>query len=514
MSAVWYRFRAELRGRWSATAGLIVLVGLVGGIALAAAGARRTATAYPRFLEESGAADVLVKPDLGVFTELDFDAVAALPEVADMATIAGLIVVPPGADGEPSFDDAPQALAPIDERGFATLERPIVVEGRLPDPNRADEALVNPALADQQSLSPGATLTLYTASIDELYAAEEAGTLPSFEETEVTVTGVAVDGDEIVTDEVYADDGRLVLTPAFYRDHVDSVGFWGLYVELAGDEADLASFRAGVERLAGDEAIEFKTSASTTATVQRAIRPQAVALVLFAAVAGLAGLLVSSQTLARQLGADAGDAPALNAVGMSRRQRLAVHLLRAAVVAAGGALVATLVAFGLSPLFPIGAARLAEPHPGPALDLLVVGEGAPAMAALLCAGVALPAWWLAGIRHPGTGAHAARDRPSRVGAAMVRAGMSPSAVTGVRMALEPGRGGSAVPTRSTLVGAALAVAYVLAALTFAASLDRLLDTPRLYGWDWDAMVLGGDGDDADIAAAVAARGTELGTTPR
>ncbi|MGI8759646.1 MAG: hypothetical protein ACR2K0_10115 [Acidimicrobiales bacterium] len=123
MSAVWTRVRAELRGRWRVTAGLIVLVGLVSGIALAtAAGARRTATAYPRFLAESGAADVLVNPDLGVFTELDFDAVAALPEVAAMTTVAGLIVVPGGADGEPSFDNPTFSLAPIDERGFASLE--------------------------------------------------------------------------------------------------------------------------------------------------------------------------------------------------------------------------------------------------------------------------------------------------------------------------------------------------------------------------------------------------------
>ncbi|MDQ3354265.1 MAG: hypothetical protein M3507_07285 [Actinomycetota bacterium] len=159
MSAVRARLRAELRGRWRATAGRIVLVGLVSGIALAA-GARRTATAYPRFLAESGAADVLVNPALGVFTELDFDAVAALPEVATLAAVAGVFVVPAGADGEPSFDDAPLAVAPIDERGFTSLERPNVVEGRLPDANRADEAYVNPALADQQGLSPGATLTL------------------------------------------------------------------------------------------------------------------------------------------------------------------------------------------------------------------------------------------------------------------------------------------------------------------------------------------------------------------
>ena len=41
----------ELRGRWLSWAALVLLVGLAGGVVLtAAAGARRTDSAYPRFL--------------------------------------------------------------------------------------------------------------------------------------------------------------------------------------------------------------------------------------------------------------------------------------------------------------------------------------------------------------------------------------------------------------------------------------------------------------------------------
>jgi hypothetical protein len=58
----------------------------------------------------------------------------------------------------------------------------------------------------------------------------------------------------------------------------------------------------------------------------------------------------------------------------------------------------------------------------------------------------------------------------------------------VRLALEGGRGRSSVPARTTLVGTAGGLAALVAALTFAASLGHLLDTPRLYGWDWDAHV--------------------------
>ena len=56
------------------------------------------------------------------------------------------------------------------------------------------------------------------------------------------------------------------------------------------------------------------------------------------------------------------------------------------------------------------------------------------------------------------------------------------------MALEPGRGRTAVPVRTTIVTAALAIATVTAALVFAASLDHLVTTPRLYGWNWDVRM--------------------------
>ena len=57
-------------------------------------------------------------------------------------------------------------------------------------------------------------------------------------------------------------------------------------------------------------------------------------------------------------------------------------------------------------------------------------------------------------------------------------------MVGVRFALEPGRGRTAVPVRSALVGTALAVAMVVATLTFASSLHTLVSHPALYGWNW------------------------------
>ena len=63
-------------------------------------------------------------------------------------------------------------------------------------------------------------------------------------------------------------------------------------------------------------------------------------------------------------------------------------------------------------------------------------------------------------------------------------------VIGTRQALDGGRGRTAVPVRTTVMAAALAVATLTTALTFGSSLDHLLGTPRLYGWSWDAQVGG------------------------
>ena len=59
MATVWLRLRADVRLRWRALAALALLLGIIGGVVLtAAAGARRTDTAYPRLLSWANAAQV------------------------------------------------------------------------------------------------------------------------------------------------------------------------------------------------------------------------------------------------------------------------------------------------------------------------------------------------------------------------------------------------------------------------------------------------------------------------
>ena len=63
MRAVLRLVAHEFRGRWRGWTVLVLLLGLAGGAVLAAAaGARRTGRAYPRFLVASRASDVLIGP--------------------------------------------------------------------------------------------------------------------------------------------------------------------------------------------------------------------------------------------------------------------------------------------------------------------------------------------------------------------------------------------------------------------------------------------------------------------
>lgn len=90
MSAIWLFLRAESRRRWRAWLSLALIVGVfTGGVVTAAAGARRTGSAYARFLDWGRAADALVgaEPYDPSFARLSPTAVMRVPQVANAAVI-------------------------------------------------------------------------------------------------------------------------------------------------------------------------------------------------------------------------------------------------------------------------------------------------------------------------------------------------------------------------------------------------------------------------------------------
>jgi hypothetical protein len=113
---------------------------------------------------------------------------------------------------------------------------------------------------------------------------------------------------------------------------------------------------------------------------------------------------------------------------------------------------------------------------------------------LLALGAATSAGLVAGLGVLSAWRSGRRRRPDRVPqvSAMVgrlaRIGVGPVGVTGVRLALEPGRGRTAVPTRTAVGSVAVAVAGTTAVLVFAGALGDLVDDPAAWGGNADLIV--------------------------
>ena len=97
MTAVLLRVRADLRARWRSWLGLTLIMGLAGGAVLAAAaGARRTDSAYSRFLRSSRAPDALVFRSIDPSSaSISQEQLAALPQVAASAPLVGYTATEP-----------------------------------------------------------------------------------------------------------------------------------------------------------------------------------------------------------------------------------------------------------------------------------------------------------------------------------------------------------------------------------------------------------------------------------
>ena len=142
----------------------------------------------------------------------------------------------------------------------------------------------------------------------------------------------------------------------------------------------------------------------------------------------------------------------------------------------------------LSALTPVGVGRQAELHPGIAVNLAYLGVGVVIVVVFVVVLSVIPALWISPSKLRSRRRSTRITTGSRVGGALASAGASTAASAGVRMALEPGRGRTSVPVRSTIISAILGVAVIAGVLGFSASLARLLDNPHLYGWNWDIQV--------------------------
>ena len=474
MGAVLFCARADLRRRWRSVAVLVLLLALAGGFALTAlVGARRASTAWDRFRDETRAPDAFVsipsRSDAGVADEL-----RSLPGVVDAASFVYVSVSPRGVVEGGAF-------AAVDDRLGHSIYRWRVLEGRRADPGRDDEITVNPAMAQAANVGAGDRLTLVEP---------EPGTFS----VEVTVVGVAVGTLDISQNAGFP---GAYLTPAFLVEHADELetGRQNQFVRLERGLAGVPAFTSAVAARFGEGGgVLVGSSNEEDKSTRQALGLQAWSLALVAAAAAVATLVALAQGLARHLAAGADDGGALAAMGMTRSQLTARSIPTVLLVAAVGTGLAMALAMAASPLAVTGLTGQIEPRPALSSALVAVAVGGTTMAALVVAAGTAAGWRVSRARTPSAAA-----RPARA----LGLGLPPTARIGLANATGAGTVRVRATARSAVAAAAVGALSVTAAITFAASLDHLVVTPRLFGWSFDAIVGVGGEDPQRVDAAIA-----------
>ena len=122
----------------------------------------------------------------------------------------------------------------------------------------------------------------------------------------------------------------------------------------------------GYERLIDNRAtsdgqlVVYQTAAIET-EAQQAIRPEAIALAVFGAIALLAALIIGTQSISRLLYAGASETEVLRAMGATPAATMTDGLLGVAGAVVAGSLLAAAVAVALSPLSLFGPVRAVKP---------------------------------------------------------------------------------------------------------------------------------------------------------
>ncbi|HEY8828630.1 MAG TPA: FtsX-like permease family protein [Jatrophihabitantaceae bacterium] len=439
-------------------------------------------------------------PTIGLNTGYDaavISAIARLPHVKHVETQVGLNTAPLGPDGVPLA--AAQGIAPVGslDGELFDQDRVVIAQGRLADPRRADEFVIDTATAKLLGLHLGGVVSFgfYTNAQSLLPGYSSAHPPPPARRITARLVGIiGVQPGNAVRDDVDANGNVPVLfTPALTRQLLGCCADQAVTgIQLDGGSRDEAAVEAQIARIV-PKGLPFGSVRLSVfkAKALRTIKPEAIALGVFGMIAGLAALLIAGQMISRQLRVGSDDLAVLRALGADPAMTVSDGLLGIGGSVVAGSVLAAVVAVGLSPLAPLGPFRRFVPI-GVHADWVVLGIG-PAILIVVLGGFAVAAAYLGAPHRTARRSEAAVAPRSGIARSAAVSGLPVSAVTGIRFALEPGAGRATVPVRSAIFGAALAMIVLTTTVIFGASLHTLVSRPALYGWNWDYEINGGGG---------------------
>jgi ABC-type lipoprotein release transport system permease subunit len=490
MGIAFYAWRASWRRSWRMVLAVTLIGGLLGAAAMAAlAGARRTDSAYGRYLQAAKASDVMIDipgPILAVVREVE-----ALPGKTSAAAWLGL-------DGDPVINGKvvsgfqTDGLAGSLDGEYFRQDKMTVLAGKLPQLDSADEMAITQPMATAFHLRPGDHMTW------QFYQSKIVNGLPTaappIAAQRATFLVTAIVSVPPALGDQFDDVDTGILPPGGVARYLNGEwGFGWVAMRLRGGDAGVRALQRELSALADHLNKQYRSVSGVSFNIrilavaqheaQQAIEPGAVPLAVLGGLIALAMLIMVGQGLAQMLGRSASDGPILRAMGATRAEAAMTLAAPGSLVIAGSALLAVAGALALSPLAPVGPVRAYDPQTGVRADWLVLGAGALAMLLMLGGLLTWLSW-----RAAGQGTEPAAARPLAVMTASRRSGLPLTALTGIRYALERGYGRQRAPVRATLAGSVVAVTALAVSLVFSSSLSGLISDPVLYGWNWTTLL--------------------------
>ena len=373
MSFVPYWSRTRLRTTWGSSLALVLIIGVVGGTTLAlTAGGLRTDSAYPRFAAQYRGADAtMYQYSNGADMVAALAKVVRLPQVTAYGRIQGY-----------DQENGTTVGAPLGPGFEHTVGVPRLLSGRLP--TSPDEVALDWTVANQLHQRVGDT---YRATL-----------LPNEKGSSVTyplrVVGIAAN---TLNFPPYSSDGAggvLLVASSFMTAHEAELGqpSIGIEVRLQGGQTAVPAFARAVVDEFHNAPMIVQGSALQTAAIENAIHPAAIALWLLGGSLALVAMFVLLQLFGRLSAVEEDLYATALALGATRRQLAGVELARTGAIGLTAAGLAVATAVALSPIFPLGTARVADPDPGVAVNVVVLGVGAVAIVVLTAALAAWPGW--------------------------------------------------------------------------------------------------------------------------
>ena len=525
LRTAWYRFTTTFGRQWGGYLSVLVLTGLLGGLALGSlAGARRTLASPAVYAASTNPVSFSVGTGLlglsGSSSGYDpslVSTIAHLPHVSHVSTITGLNLVALNRDGSPNRVDANPGNGSGSVGGaYFDWDKVTVLQGRMADPRNPHEFVMNSIAAQGLGLHVGQVVPfgIYTDAQTELPGFGTAS-VPPHRTIDAKLVGIVIDPTIVAQDDVDTGTSLQIFTPALTQQLLSCcVNYTITGVKVHGDAATVSAVERAVRGVLPRGApVALTSTASSEAKAQRAVKPEAIALGVFGGIAGLVALIVVSQVIARQLRFGAEERSTMRALGADPAEGVIDGLPGLLMAIVVGSLVAVGVAVALSPIAPIGVIRPYYPSLGVAWDWTVLGVGFVVLTVSLGAIATAMAYRQAPQRLEKRRARTDRTQSGSAGVA-ARWGLPAPAVEGVRFALDPGNGRNSTPVRSAIFGTALALLVVVATVTFGASLDALVSHPNLYGWNWDYALAAGGGSGnipAQPAAGLLAQDPSVGS---